>query len=228
MYPRPSWSGNEKTARKSSPLSSNGEQGFINSGHNMEIEAPADVSTAIRMMVDRIQVTAGPASRPHRFPGDISAGAVTRQARCYNCVKINRVRSWLALFWLSPAGYRLDESLPYASRKCRSQSRESPPRQQARSHQGRQGPVHADGPRAQRAQGAGRRHRLQSSQTRPPDRPVRRHRTRLRRQGRDQSRRCDSNADYAGFLRSCSPSMPTAKACSSWGTTPTCSSSSAV
>ena len=43
--------GQEKLTR----LSSNGEQGFINSGHNMEIEAPADVSTAIRMMVDRIR-----------------------------------------------------------------------------------------------------------------------------------------------------------------------------
>ena len=36
-------------------LSSNSEQGLIHSGHNMEIEAPADVSTAIRMMVDRVR-----------------------------------------------------------------------------------------------------------------------------------------------------------------------------
>jgi pimeloyl-ACP methyl ester carboxylesterase len=43
--------GQEKLTR----LSSNGEQGFINSGHNMEIEAPADVATAIRMMVDRVR-----------------------------------------------------------------------------------------------------------------------------------------------------------------------------
>ena len=43
--------GQEKLSR----LSSNGEQGFVNSGHNMEIEAPAEVSTAIRMMVDRIR-----------------------------------------------------------------------------------------------------------------------------------------------------------------------------
>ena len=45
--------GQEKLTR----LSSNGEQGFINSGHNMEIEAPADVSTAIRMIVDRVRTT---------------------------------------------------------------------------------------------------------------------------------------------------------------------------
>jgi pimeloyl-ACP methyl ester carboxylesterase len=80
-------------------LSSNGQQGFVNSGHNMEIEAPADVSTAIRMMVDRVRSEQSSARKQAKSASgrQIKAGG-DREAHCYNCVKINRVRSWHAAF----------------------------------------------------------------------------------------------------------------------------------
>jgi hypothetical protein len=43
--------GQEKLVR----LSTNSDQIFINSGHNMELEAPDDVTAAIRRMVEAVR-----------------------------------------------------------------------------------------------------------------------------------------------------------------------------